>query len=1085
MTVRLSRQDENLARSMGRQMAESAARNVASTTDSGGSTVYRETGRVVTVYEEGRLDINLGDDESPLLVEAVPYTTACTGVQADDTVIIETFGHRMVAVGIVATSSDPQYRPATQDKVDVVDGKADSAISKADENAADIIKAQKSVEEAASKADDAAAKAQSATDAASKAQTAADAAQASAETASSAATEAKTKADDAAAKITVIEGNITEIDAASKEAKDAADKAQTTADAANETATKANETIAETNKQVTSIADEMATVKEDAIKTRDELSEQIQTVTDTMTADYAKKTELTETEASLKTEISKSAAGVLSEVSSNYSTKVELDKVREATDAKARVFTEQPTPPYAAGDLWVQGESGEIMRCIAAKTEGEEYAEADWDKASKYTDDSSVTELANTVEKTYATQSTVEQLSDRIEQTVSAVETVKVDAAAAQKKADEATATAAAAKETADTAKANADTAQGKADDAAAAAKTAQDAADTAKADAATAQTAANNAKQAAADAQTAATAAQEKANTAAADAKTANDDLAVAKKNLEAVQSQANATDEQVAAAQAAVVKAQDAADKANEAATTAQTAATTAQTTADAAKENAAAAQTTADAAKESAATAATAAETAKTNAAAAQATADTANETANTAVTNAANAQADADKANEAIADLKDRVTTAETSIRQNAEAIELKASKTELEDGVADAKSYSDSQLAVKADEITASVETAQAGVDTLESLVRVYGEGVEVAKKVNGAYTSSKAVITDEAFSIVAQDGTELASYGKNLIKLAENSTSGGVDLCDGTCWMYKLSNSDFWIKGTKSIELRTTAAGLSYIKINGEGICLYTPDDDLPITLRCGGNSLSLTSSATYIGSAQINKLKVSTTAEVTESLTAKSVITNTITSPKEMTITANSANSNVVINNTTFGNKHISTGIVYTPSIYQNGTLSITSTGAMTIKANNASSNITLNNTVFGNNTMNTTTAAIDNLWWDSTLLGGRVGVKLWSGTLSKGGSITVSNLNRYWVLFVTVSGFSEAIPLVNRNDSIYLSASGSLDNGASTYVYCATFNKNSATGTTLKLISASKHIMDSSVAGTALNVTGIWGFI
>ena len=1186
MANELTREEESAMRLMGRQMAESSVRNVSSSTDSAGSTVYRETGRVITVYEEGRLDLNLGDDWTPLIVESVPYTTACTGVQAGDTVILETFGHRMVAVGIVATSSDPQYRPATQDKVDEVDGKADSAISKADENAADIIKAQKSVEEAASKADDAAAKAQSATDAASKAQTAADAAQASAETASSAATEAKTKAEDAAAKITVIEGNITEIDAASKEAKDAADKAQTTADAANETATKANEAIAETNKQVTNIADEMATVKEDAIKTRDDLTEQIQTVTDTMTADYAKKTELTETEANLKTEISKSAAGVLSEVSSNYSTKVELDKVQEAADTKARVFTEQPTPPYAAGDLWVQGESGEIMRCIMAKAEGEEYAATDWDKASKYTDDSSVTELANTVEKTYATQSTVEQLSDRIEQTVSAVETVKVDAAAAQKKADEASATAATAKETADTAKANADTAQGKADDAAAAAKTAQDAADTAKSDASAAQTAADTAKQAAETAQTAATAAQEKANTAAADAKTANDDLAVAKKNLEAVQNQANATDTQVAAAQAAVVKAQDAADKANEAATTAQTAADAAKETAASAKTNADAAQETANAAKESAVSAATAAETAKTNAAAAQATADTAAETANTAVTNAANAQADADKANEAIADLTDRVTTAETSIKQNADAIELKASKTELEDGVADAKSYSDSQLAVKADEITASVETAQAGVDTLESMVRVYGEGVEVAKKVNGAYTSSKAVITDETFSIVAQDGTELASYGKDMVYLGKNSQKAEIKFCGGKGWIYYHQDDDSTNEyltmmnpygglvlagGTHHTELST---GRSYLRFeegivslrpqcdtkllmgrNVSGQCAYIEVDKMngPITL-CADDGVYVNSLSTFNGRANFNygvvantvavsgatstnTLSVSSTAKVGVATTGTYALPNLSGAGKWVKLgwwssssdsnsliidlhTGNGYNGRVDQNcharitvknsaETTAGRRFGGTlevvagdgcdasGMqlalpssstdttdvyVYLPWRYTKGWMQVSCNGgtwnADVKESNYPTSGYTLQ-------PVGWTAPVVSGLYWGTTLLGGRVGVKLWSGTLSKGGSITVSNLNRYRVLMVVCNSIDEAGLMAMRSDSIYCTAGWAYDNGSTSYVYKATFRKDSTSGTKLTLVSASRHTLTTNCPGESQNVVALWGLI
>lgn len=111
---------------------------------------------------------------------------------------------------------------------------------------------------------------------------------------------------------------------------------------------------------------------------------------------------------------------------------------QNTANAKKRIFVTIPTPPYDVGDLWVQGSTGDILRCQTPKIDGQEYAEADWVKASKYTDDTAVTNLSNTVEKTYATKSTVNQLSDRIEQTVSSVEEVRTDASAAKTTADNA-----------------------------------------------------------------------------------------------------------------------------------------------------------------------------------------------------------------------------------------------------------------------------------------------------------------------------------------------------------------------------------------------------------------------------------------------------------------------------------------------------------------------------------------------------------------------------------------------------------------------------------------------------------------------
>ena len=60
---------------------------------------------------------------------------------------------------------------------------------------------------------------------------------------------------------------------------------------------------------------------------------------------------------------------------------------QDTADKKRRVFTTTPTTPYDVGDLWAQGTSGELMRCKTAKTSSQSYAAADWEKASKYTDD--------------------------------------------------------------------------------------------------------------------------------------------------------------------------------------------------------------------------------------------------------------------------------------------------------------------------------------------------------------------------------------------------------------------------------------------------------------------------------------------------------------------------------------------------------------------------------------------------------------------------------------------------------------------------------------------------------------------------
>lgn len=60
---------------------------------------------------------------------------------------------------------------------------------------------------------------------------------------------------------------------------------------------------------------------------------------------------------------------------------------QDTADAKRRVFVAQPVPPYDAGDLWVQGAGGDILRCQVAKSAGQSYLASDWVLASRYTDD--------------------------------------------------------------------------------------------------------------------------------------------------------------------------------------------------------------------------------------------------------------------------------------------------------------------------------------------------------------------------------------------------------------------------------------------------------------------------------------------------------------------------------------------------------------------------------------------------------------------------------------------------------------------------------------------------------------------------
>ena len=74
----------------------------------------------------------------------------------------------------------------------------------------------------------------------------------------------------------------------------------------------------------------------------------------------------------------------------------EAARAQDTADAKRRVFVVTPTTPYDVGDIWTQGEGGDIMRCIESRATGN-FESSDWDKASKYTDDTAANEAKDEI----------------------------------------------------------------------------------------------------------------------------------------------------------------------------------------------------------------------------------------------------------------------------------------------------------------------------------------------------------------------------------------------------------------------------------------------------------------------------------------------------------------------------------------------------------------------------------------------------------------------------------------------------------------------------------------------------------------
>lgn len=86
---------------------------------------------------------------------------------------------------------------------------------------------------------------------------------------------------------------------------------------------------------------------------------------------------------------------------------------KDTADAKKRIFfTQQPTPPYDAGDLWVQGSGGDIYVCKIPKLAGFAFAQSDWQLASKYTDDTKANAAKSAADAAQAAANSAQTAAD-------------------------------------------------------------------------------------------------------------------------------------------------------------------------------------------------------------------------------------------------------------------------------------------------------------------------------------------------------------------------------------------------------------------------------------------------------------------------------------------------------------------------------------------------------------------------------------------------------------------------------------------------------------------------------------------------
>jgi phage minor structural protein len=698
---------------------------------------------------------------------------------------------------------------------------------------------------AQTKADEAAQAAQSAQSSAANAQTAADKAQAavdvvegsvagletSVSNAQAAAEQARQAASTADTKATEAQQAAVKAQGDAQAAATAAGTAQSKAEAAQATANTAKGDAATAQAKAEAASTTAAAAKldaEQAQKDIDALGDNLTTLSNTMTADYARKTDLTEATASLQTQITQNAGQI-----SSTATKVqEIDETaNNAAELAESAQTAAQAAQSTADQATAEAQAAQTAADEAAAAASSAQSEADKAKAAAATAqsvaDKAKTDLAKAQADLSTVQGRVDATEEEIEAAQAAVNAAQEAADKAQEDATAATNKATEAQSTASTAVSNAATAQAAAEDAASKATAAQATADAAKGDASAAQATANQAKEAAQTAQstantakTNAATAQAKADQAFADAaaaqKAADDadakaakaatDLSTAQQNLANVTARVDATEEEVEAAKEAVEAAQAAADLA---------------------KTNAATAQATAD--------------TAKTNATNAQTAANNAKAAADNAQKAADDAQDAADKAQADVDALTTRVTTAETNITQNAEQIALRATKTEVTQTLGGyyTKTQTDAAITTKANEITSAVsETYQtkAAMGNYSTTAQMNSAIEQKANSITSSVSSTYA--TKSALSEAdtkAENAATAAANAQTAANAAQNTADAvKADAITSTVEQFYQSTSATALSGGSWSNSQPTWTAGKYIwrrtlVTYGDGTTAYTP----------------------------------------------------------------------------------------------------------------------------------------------------------------------------------------------------------------------------------------------------------------
>ena len=294
-----------------------------------------------------------------------------------------------------------------------------------------------------------------------------------------------------AANNAIINANIAK--KASEEAKTISENSKSIAESAQEAANDATINANAAIETTSVIQGEITEAKEDISDIRTDLEEQIDTVTATMTADYAKKTDLSSVESSLTAEINASVAELSTTMEQDFSKKTDLINMKSDLQTQITQNAEQISSTAAS-----LTEVNVIANDAKSKAESAQTSAT----AAQNTADIAKTNAQTAQEKANEANSAAIAAQNAADQATENLEIAQENLEAVQSQADATDEQVAAAKKAVSEAQSAANKAQSDATTAQTAAQNAQNTADIAKTNANNAQIAADNAKKAADQAQ-------------------------------------------------------------------------------------------------------------------------------------------------------------------------------------------------------------------------------------------------------------------------------------------------------------------------------------------------------------------------------------------------------------------------------------------------------------------------------------------------------------------------------------------------------------------------------------------------------